>query len=277
MTNEELTIEIQEGRAGLGDLWERVHRLIRQEAWRYFTQHAGTCAHAGVELDDLVQCGFLALQDTVQAFDPARGYTMLTYLRYPLLNRFREACGIRTTRRDPLNHCASLDKPVGEEESSTLGELTPDPRAATEMEAAEERAYRQELRQALETALNMLGERQRDVIRRRFWNGETLDTIATDMNVGRERIRQNEQMALRDLRRGRCLRLLKPFAEEIRTGYAYQGTGWAAWNSTGVSSVERAAERLAAIMHGLEQDKTDLCTLLHISPEELERRIAIKS
>ena len=79
MTNEEWAIEIQAGRAGYGKLWEQVHKFIRQQAHRYFTLHAGTCAHAGVELDDLTQCGFMALQDAVRAFDPEAGTRLLTY------------------------------------------------------------------------------------------------------------------------------------------------------------------------------------------------------
>lgn len=38
------------------------------------------------------------------------------------------------------------------------------------------------------------------------------------------------------------------------------------------SSVERAAERLDELQRSLERDKADLCALLHIPPEELERR-----
>lgn len=277
MTNEELATEIRAGRAGYGELWERVHRFVRQQAHRYYTLHAGTCVHAGVEQDDLVQCGFLALQDAVQAFDPARGYTLLAYMKYPLLNRFREACGNRTSRRDPLNLCTSLDKPAGEEGDAVLGDFLPNPDAAEHMEEVVEEEYQRELRGALDAALDMLDEKRRDTIRRRFWGNETLDAIAAAMHVGRERIRQAEQAALRDLRRGPCLRLLKPFAEEIRTGYAWRGTGWGAWNSTGVSSVERAVEKTDELMKRIreqrERDMDDLCALLHITREELEARM----
>ena len=137
MTNEELAAEVQAGRAGCGELWEQVRRFIGQQALRWFTLYGDMCRRAGVELDDLLQCGFLALQDAVQAFDPARGYSLLTYLTRPLSNRFREACGIRTSKRDPLNDCDSLDRPVGEEEgSASLGDFLPDSGAAAAMENA---------------------------------------------------------------------------------------------------------------------------------------------
>lgn len=136
MTNEELAAAVQAGRAGYGELWEQVSRFVRQQAHKYYTLHAGTCLHAGVEPDDLIQCGFLALRDAVQAFEPERGYTLLAYMKYPLQNRFREACGIRTSKRDPLLSCASLDAPAGEEGVTTLGDLQPSQSAAQAMENA---------------------------------------------------------------------------------------------------------------------------------------------
>ena len=273
MTNEELAAEVQAGRAGYSELWEQVRRFIGQQAFRWFTLYGDMCRRAGVELDDLIQCGFLALQDAVKAFDPAREYSLLTYLTRPLSNRFREACGIRTSKRDPLNDCDSLDRPAGEEGGASLGDFLPDSGAAGAMENVEERVYSQELHNAMTAALDTLEERQRDTIRRRFWERDTLEAIAQDAGVPRERVRQTEAAALRALRRGQCRKLLQPFVEEIRAGYAYHGTGWTAWNSTGASSVERAAEKLDELQRNLERDKAGLCALLHIPPEELERRI----
>lgn len=183
MTNEEWAIEIQAGWEDYTALWEQVHRFIRQQAHRYFTLHAGTCAHAGVELDDLLQCGFMALQDAVRAYRPESGYSLLSYIKYPLLKHFRAACGIRTTRRDPLNNCASLDKPVGDEGEATLGDLQPSQSAAQDMEAVLERKYMTELHEAIETALDTLDTVQRDTLRRRFWNGDTLQAMAKDTGV----------------------------------------------------------------------------------------------
>lgn len=247
MTNEEMAVEIQAGRMGYGELWEQVHRFVRQQASKYYLMHGGTCTHAGLEFDDLMQCGFLAMYDAVKAFDAGAGYQFLTYFKYPLLNRFREACGIRTSRRDPLNNCASLNKPVGEEGEDELEELVPDHGAVQDMEAALEREYRRELRKALDTALDTLTERQRDTLRRRYWNRETLDAIAEDIQLSRERVRQTEAKALRTLRHCRYTPLLRSFANEMRVTYAWQGTGFRSWKNTGASSVERAAEKLDAI------------------------------
>lgn len=71
MTNEELSVEIKAGRAGYGELWEQVQAFVRQQAARYMHRNAGLCAGAGVEFDDLLQAGFLALHDAVKGFDIA--------------------------------------------------------------------------------------------------------------------------------------------------------------------------------------------------------------
>ena len=247
MTNEELAVEIQAGKAEYGELWERVHRFVRQQANRYFSLYGGLCAGAGVELDDLIQCGFLALRDAVKALEPARGYTLLAYLKYPLLNHFRQVCGIRTVRRDPLNSCDSLDRPVGEEDGTSLGDFLPDIGASDAMENVEERVYSQELHNALSAALDTLEEKQRDTLHRRYWNCDTLDAIAKDYGVPRERVRKMEAKALYVLRYGKCRKQLIQFVQEIRSEFAYHGTGLTTWKNTGASSVERTAEKLDEI------------------------------
>ena len=276
MTNEEWAIEIQEGREDYTALWEQVRRFVCQQANRYFAMYCGSCTRAGVELDDLIQCGFMALRDAVRAYRPENGYSLLAYMKYPLLNHFRAACGVRTARRDPLNNCASLDKPVGDEGDTTLGDLQPSQSAAQDMEAALERAYMRELHEAIGKALDTLDTVQRDTLRRRFWNGDTLQAMAKDTGVTPEVIRQREAKALRRLRRGPCVKLLKPFVDEIRAGYAWRGTSWGAWKSTGVSSVEKAVEKTDELIRRLseqrERDKETFCALLHITPEEFDRR-----
>ena len=50
--------------------------------------------------EDLVQAGFFAVYDTVQAFDETREKTFLTLLKYFLQKRFAEEAGVCTSRRD---------------------------------------------------------------------------------------------------------------------------------------------------------------------------------
>lgn len=245
MNNEELAMEIQAGRAGYGQLWEQVHKFIRLRAKRFFTLYGDTCERAGVEPDDLLQCGFLALQDAVQAYNPESGYQLLAFITRPLQTRFREACGILTSRRDPLNNCDSLDREVkGDGDSSIpLGELLEDGQAAAAMENTIDRVWQDELHDALEQAMATLPEQQRDVLHLRYWGQQTQDGIAAACGITREQVRQAEQKAMRSLRKPAVVRPLKAFHDDIISRYAWRGTGWSAWNNTGASSVERAVEK----------------------------------
>ena len=138
------------------------------------------------------------------------------------------------------------------------------------------RLCREQLHRAMTKALDTLEATQRDTIRRRHWNRESLDTIADSQGVSREKVRQNEQKALRKLRQGSCVRLMRPYIEEMRAGYAWRGTGWTTFKQTGVSSVERAAEKTETLIQRLQakrkQSKACFCALLHITAEEYERR-----
>lgn len=273
MTNEELAGAIRAGRAGYGELWDQVQAFVRQQAARYLHQNAGLCAGAGIDFDDLFQSGFLALYDAVGGYDQAAGMAFVGYLAYHLKRHFRAVCGIRSTKRDPFLTAVRLDKPVSEEEgAATLGELTPDPHAEAQQEDVEERLFREQLHNALENAMDTLDNEQAAIIRRQYWQRDTLDAIATDTGVSREQVRQMERKALRALRRPQSLRLLRSFHEEIISRYAWRGTGLTAYRENGASSVERAAEKTDELMKRIreqrERDKAEWCALLGIAPEK---------
>lgn len=113
MTNEELAMEIQAGRSDYTALWEQMRRFVCQQANRYFVMYCGSCTRAGVELDDLIQCGFMALRDAVRAYRPETGYSLLAYMKYPLLTISGRPVGFAPPAETRLDNCASLDKPVG--------------------------------------------------------------------------------------------------------------------------------------------------------------------
>jgi RNA polymerase primary sigma factor len=93
----------------------------------------------------------------------------------------------------------SLEKPVGEEDDSALGDVVEDQTAESPFEQAAERLRRENLRRALAA----LPEREREVIEMRFGlTGErpyTLEEVGRAFNVTRERIRQIENHTLKKL------------------------------------------------------------------------------
>jgi RNA polymerase primary sigma factor len=93
----------------------------------------------------------------------------------------------------------SLEKPIGEEDDSELGDFVEDQTAESPFELAAEHLRRDNLRRALAA----LPEREREVIEMRFGlTGErpyTLEEVGRAFNVTRERIRQIENHTLKKL------------------------------------------------------------------------------
>jgi RNA polymerase primary sigma factor len=97
-------------------------------------------------------------------------------------------------------HPVSLETPVGDGESM-YADLIEDERAEAPEQASADLARSNEL----EIALNTLEPRMRKVIERRYGldgqPSQTLEELGTSLGITRERVRQLESKALRDLRR----------------------------------------------------------------------------
>jgi RNA polymerase primary sigma factor len=107
----------------------------------------------------------------------------------------------------------SLDKPLGEEEDSRLGDFIEDATALAPAEAATQ----QMLKEQVEAVLDSLTGRERRVLQLRFGledgRARTLEEVGKEFNVTRERIRQIEAKALRKLRHPSRSRKLKDYLE----------------------------------------------------------------
>ncbi len=115
-----------------------------------------------------------------------------------------EAAGVTVERigevREALQRASSLDRPVGEEGDTTLGELIADIEAVD----PENTVSADDARQRIDRVLSGLEERERRILELRFGfvDGEprTLDEIGQVFGMSRERIRQLEKQALARLR-----------------------------------------------------------------------------
>ena len=94
----------------------------------------------------------------------------------------------------------SLERPIGDEDSSQLGDFIEDNDAIEPMDAA----AKEMLREQVQNALDALSDRERQVLELRFGlidgKDHTLEEVSNYFNVTRERIRQIEAKALRKLR-----------------------------------------------------------------------------
>lgn len=104
----------------------------------------------------------------------------------------------------------SLETPIGKEEDSRLGDFI-----ESDGETPEDRVSKNLLREDLESVLDTLSPRERDVLRLRYGLDDgrmkTLEEIGQIFNVTRERIRQIEAKALRKLRHPNRNSILKEY------------------------------------------------------------------
>lgn len=110
-----------------------------------------------------------------------------------------------------MKDTTSLDVVVGEDEDTTVGSFIEDESASYGFSSVED----EERNTVLQTVLDTLSEREKGVIVRRFGIGlsraMTLEEVAKEFHLSRERIRQIEEDALRKLRNPRRANLLKNF------------------------------------------------------------------
>jgi RNA polymerase primary sigma factor len=108
----------------------------------------------------------------------------------------------------------SLDRPIGEDDDSNLGDFIEDTSVVSPAQSAAYSMLKDEVNEVLET----LSKREAKVIRLRFGLTDdgcprTLEEVGATFNVTRERIRQIEAKALRKLRHPTRSRRLKGYVE----------------------------------------------------------------
>lgn len=116
----------------------------------------------------------------------------------------------------------SLNTPIGEEESSELGEFVMDQNAA----AADDIIENYELRKILDELMSGLTKREKGVLIERFGLDDgvpkTLEEVGKMYGVTRERIRQLEAKALRKIKYSRKAVMLKGYVDDKTLLNRYQ-------------------------------------------------------
>ncbi|MCU0519470.1 MAG: RNA polymerase sigma factor RpoD [Anaerolineae bacterium] len=182
---------------------ETINRLMRIQ--RQMMQTLGrepTLDEIALEMDVLDAVDVRAIREARAAHVP---------LNAPLERRLRRAMAkvrrIISISQEPM----SLESPVGNEENSELSDFIEDENLPGPMDATSMHM----LREQLQTILDELGKREREVLEMRFGlrdgRPHTLEEVGQAFNVTRERIRQIESKALRKLRHPGRSRKLRDF------------------------------------------------------------------
>ena len=207
----------------VGQLWKMVKDFIAFRAVSYSRRFLGST----VDIDDLIQEGFLSVCEALETYRADGGRSFPTYLDYYLRGRWRRLYGL--DKHEPLNKAQSLYEPVDDGETPLLDTI-PDEAAAEAFSRREDCIVNSQLRQELEKALDHAPNGE--IIRRRYFNGETAPEIAANMGVSPEDVYRMERAAIRYLQRG-------PYTGRLRDFDFYHGTGLMAWKNTGMSIQER--------------------------------------
>jgi RNA polymerase primary sigma factor len=217
-------------------------KLIRSNL-RFVVNIAKRYQHRGLPLEDLISEGNIGLMHAIERFDVDKGYHFISYavwwIRQSILNAISEksrmirlpvnkvaelaqieyaagegmparanAARLLAVGREPI----SLDAPVGAgDETSPFGDTVEDRRALSQ----DERIIEAALREDINAVLGTLARKEAQIIQARFGlNGTralSLRELGSRYRLTKERIRQIEKKALRQLQKPARSRLLRAY------------------------------------------------------------------
>ena len=209
---------------------------------RFVINVAKRYQHRGLPLEDLISEGNIGLLHAIDRFDVEKGYHFISYavwwIRQAILTAVSEKSRMiripagriselaqREFADNPLDdrmarlvnvarEPVSLDAPIGAgDDASPFGETVEDRSRPTQ----EERIVESALRDDIEAMLSTLARKEAEILRARFGlNGRralSLRELGTQFKLTKERIRQIEKRAIRQLQKSARGPLLRSYME----------------------------------------------------------------
>lgn len=253
--NEELAARAKAGnKEAFALLWAQNRRHIYYLAVKY---RSIIEQNAFVDLDDFMQCGYLALVEAVNAFDPEKGFALTSYINfkykqqvYAMFGNVREG-----DKRIFPQPCSSLNAII-ENDKDGSGTEAGDLIEGESAEEFDERIEKKELCEIVRAAVDRLPEREAFVIRRLYFDDYTKRALASGGRFKDENeVTRIENAAMLKLRRDETLKALHyaHFPDDPQDVFSHSpaplnaviaAENWEEW-------IERAAEELRGFENGL--------------------------
>jgi len=158
----------------------------------------------GLVMEDLVSEGNIGLLKAASKFDATRGLRFVNYAVAFVRQQIERALKAETAEQRVENardgQSRSVDAPLGGRSNMSLLSVLVDGNSPL----ADERTYQSAVERAVEYALQCLNERESRVVNAWFGIGQerlTMQEIADDMQLRRERVRQIRNQAVRKLKK----------------------------------------------------------------------------
>lgn len=244
MSNEELAIRVKNGDAdAILPLWNAVNRFIAAMAKKYSFAN-----EKAAETEDLINSGYFAVCEAAKAFEPERGTAFLTLLGYYLKKAFAEASGTRSTKRDALMYCESLNGPAFwlDSDSGEQLEYIEDDTSESPFIAIEQQDFLQYTRSVIAAAMETLEPKQKAVLTEKYLKNKTWQYCAEKCKYADKRTAwEAAERALSRLARGKYSRQLRECLDEFNDYNEYKqashSNGISSFYRYGVSSIEAVA------------------------------------
>lgn len=197
---------------------KNINQLVTENL-SYVKSLANRFKGKGVDFDDLVSEGYMAMTQAAQKYDTERGTQFIAYAA-PFIRKAMEQAikqqsasyGMPKDGHQQLNkklsRSLSIDAPLGTNNKYTLLDILINKDALSE----EENTYFRLISEDLKAAIEILDEREREVIRKFYGIGcphIPMADIAEDMELKRERVRQIRDKAVRKMARQTKTKALK--------------------------------------------------------------------
>lgn len=203
---------------------ENDYTQLVSENLNYVKSLANRFRGQGVEFDDLVGEGYMAMVEAAKKFDTSRGTEFIAYagsfIRKAMSRAVEQQAALYRVPRDErkkmprsATKAVSIDAPLSVSNQYTLLDIL----VNKDAELLEENAMFREVYQDLCDCIELLDEKEQTVIKKFYGIGTphiTLAEIAEDLQLKRERVRQVRDKALRKISKNTKSKALKVFLKK---------------------------------------------------------------